>query len=169
VKRNGVQNLKRDASFDAQIFDVIELIQLVKFLDKPFQIPSGRRCLEALSVSSVELALSFQNSVDGRSRRCHWTASLFHFSEDGVSTMFAERTGLLELFSQIQNALFDVVSGAIMWRHFPGRPVSPIGAIQAFALGAFNPKGNGGLGNVIFVGNSLQGLPILQILLVLEK
>jgi len=143
VQRNSVQYLKRFSSFDAQVFDVIELIEFGEFPCKRFQVPSGRRCFVTFSLSSVEFSFSFQDSVNGCSRWWRGTSSLFHFFEDGIGSVLSEWAVFFELFSEIQDTLFDLFFGAVdrvcrlVWL------VVPINAVKSFSFGMIVPSFDG--------------------------
>ena len=159
VQRNRVQHLKYFSSRDVQIFDVVELIQLGDFLCEWFQIPACGWWLETFSLPSVDLAVPFQNPVDGCSRRQHGALALLHFTKDRIGAVLSERTVFLKLFSQHQHALFDLRRNTIGRHRRSGGPIVPIDAVEPLPFGTLAPSFDGRFADVKLFRHLTQRLP----------
>ena len=160
MQRNRVEYLKNRSSFDAQIFNVIELIQFGDFLCERLQIPTGRRRFETFSLSSVEFAVPFQNAMDGCSRRQERAFALFHFPENGIGSMLSECAVFLELFSQGQHALLDFGGCAIAGLRRSVWSITPIDTVEPFAFGTRHPTFDGRFANPKLFCNLAKRLPL---------
>src|SRR5262249_14448990 len=138
--------------------DGVEAVQLLLQGGDLRQIPAQRRRLAADALPAIQCAATGQDATDGAYRGQGRDLPLLELIADGPGAVEAEVAVLTQLLTQLQNLLLEEGVGALgVLRRM--RPIGPIDAVQALALGTAHPVQHGGGADTEVTGDAPQRLP----------
>ena len=141
VKPDGIEDFHRLSATDHQAFDEVELIEFGLPCSNCGKIPSQWRCRPTHSALAVKHAATRQDAINSGTRGLG-LAMPGPSSQDGISTVFAQRTALSQPLTQAQHTLLDPRIHPIHCFSSSGQQIAEIASCQGPTPAARHPALN---------------------------